>query len=301
MEQLIKACAPYKILSGDRKSGRLSHAYMLYFRDGKNLREALKLFACEFFGAEEGTSLNARIKHESLTDLKIYPEEGKKITADGVSALIEDSALKPTELKKKLYIICGFEEASPLVQNKLLKTLEEPLECIHFLLGVTSLAPVLDTVRSRVKILEIPPFSEQQILSALERRGESELNESAAKSANGILGDAENIVEGGWYKEIHAAAEKICAVAKAGEAAEVAAQYGDIKYKKELLREMLRLYFSALASGEGSAAGHSKSALIYAVEKITEANADLKFNAYFQGLLYDFMLGVIERDEKTHN
>lgn len=301
METLLKNSAQFKILTGDRKANRLSHAYMLFFRDAKNLRDALKYFACGFFGAEEGDPLYARIFRETLPDLKVYPEQGKKITADGVSALIEDSALKPTELTKKLYIICGFDEAAPLVQNKLLKTLEEPPEGVHFLLGVTSLAPVLDTVRSRVKILEIPPFTGEQILSALERRGHSGLNAAAAESCGGILGDAENMVEGGWFEEVREAAEKICAATDPEEIAYLAAEYGDTKYKRELLGEMQRQYFYALTSGGGCANKHKRSALIYAAEKISKANADLKFNAYFQALLYDFMLSVIKADEKPHN
>lgn len=301
MEKLIKQTTAYKIFAGDRRGGTLSHAYMLRFRDGKNLRAALKLFAAEFFGAEKDTALYNRIMHESLTDLTIYPEEGKKISVDGVSALIGDSALKPVELGKKLYIICGFDDASPLVQNKLLKTLEEPLGGIHFLLGVTSSAPVLETVLSRVKMLDIPPFTDAQIYDALERQGHNELNAAAAESSGGVLGDAENIINGGWFKEVYDAATEICGVMRVADIAAVAQKYGDTKHKKELIAEMQRQYFTALTKGTGSGAKHAKPALLYAVEGCAEANADIKFNAYFQGLLYEFMLGVILCDEKQHN
>lgn len=297
MEKLIKETTAYRILSGDRLGNKLSHAYMLHFEDARNMREALKLFAIEFFGAG-GTSLSQRILNESYPDLKIYPEVGKKIAADGVSEIIEDSALRPVEGTKKLYIICGFEQSSALIQNKLLKSLEEPLEGIHYLLGVTSLAPVLDTVKSRVKLLEIPPFSERDIFEALERRGHSELNKEAARSANGCLGAAENIVEGGWYSDVRDAAEKICFTTRVGEVGEVAAEFGDTKYKAELLSEMQRLYFSALTEGGRLAGVLCKPALIFALEKINGANADVRFNAFFQGLLYDFMLDVIEENNK---
>ena len=298
MEKLIKNTTAYKILSGDRQGDKLSHAYMLHFEDAKNMREALKLFALEFFGAEGKENLSHRILNESYPDLKIYPEVGKKIVADGVSEIIEDSALRPVEGDKKLYVICGFDQASTLIQNKLLKSLEEPLQGIHYLLGVTSLAPVLDTVKSRVKLLEIPPFSEKEIFAALERKGHSELNKEAAKSANGCLGAAENIVEGGWYSEIRAAAEKICFNTEIGEIGQIAAEFGDTKYKAELLSEMQRLYFSALTEGGRLAQILSKPALVFALEKLNGANADVKFNAFFQGLLYDFMLDVLEENNK---
>ena len=41
----------------------------------------------------------------------------------------------------------------------------------------------------------------------------------------------------------------------------------------------------------------AKPVLIYALEKLNAASADLKFNAYFHGLLYDFMLEVAEENK----
>lgn len=298
MDRLIKSTTAYRILSGERRENKLSHAYMLHFEDARNMREALKLFALEFFGSNEGDNLGHRILNESYPDFKIYPEDGKKIASDGIAEIIEDSALRPVEGERKLYVICGFDQASALIQNKLLKSLEEPLEGIHYLLGVVSLAPVLDTVKSRVKLLEIPPFSEEEIFEALERKGHNGINREAARSANGCLGAAENIIEGGWYSEICAAANKICFNTQVGDVGEIAAEFGDTKYKAELLSEMQRLYFTALTEGGRLAEVLCKPALIFALGKINGANADVRFNAFFQGLLYDFMLDVIEENNK---
>ena len=132
MESLLKGTTAYKILSGDRRSDRLSHAYMLDFPDVKNMRAALKIFALEFFGTDAGTTLGARILNGSYSDFKIYPQEGAKLTADVIGEILEDSVLRPVEGTKKLYAISGFENASALLQNKLLKTLEEPIEAFIF-------------------------------------------------------------------------------------------------------------------------------------------------------------------------
>lgn len=296
MERLLKNTTAYKIFSADRLSGKLSHAYMLHFADPKNLRAALKIFATEFFNAD--LSLAARIQSESYTDLKIYPAEDKKISVDGISEIIEDSALRPVEGDKKLYIITGFEGASALVQNKLLKTLEEPLPGIYFILGVTTVAPVLDTVLSRVKMLEVPPFTAEEIFSVLEREGKNPQNLAAAKSCNGVLGNAQNMVSGGWFKEVSEAAWEICSVNNVSQIADVVKKYGEIKYKQELLSEMQNIYFSALTEGGKLNTYLQKHTIIYALEQITRANADLKFNAFFAGLLYDFMLKVVKENDK---
>ena len=269
---------------------------MLDFPDRKNLKSALLLFALKFFGAEENSALGARILNGSYPDIKIYPAEDKKLTADAVAEILDDCAMRPVEGSKKLFLISDFDTASALLQNKLLKTLEEPLEGIHFLLGACSLAPVLDTVKSRVRLLEIPPFTEQQIYSALERKGHKEINAAAARSANGVLGIAENMAAGGWFEETLNAAKEICSVTRVGDIGETAVKYGDTKYKNELLCEMQRLYFAALGGKEKLPL--LSPTLIYALERLNGAFADLKFNAFFQGLLYDFMLGVVKENEK---
>lgn len=301
MERLLKSTTAYNVLKGDALSGRLAHAYLLHFCDTANLRGALALFAALIFGAEENGPLFKKIAAGSLEEVKFYPEDGKKITVDGISEIIADSALKPAHGDKKLYVICGFESAGALVQNKLLKTLEEPPAGSYFLLGATSLSPVIDTVLSRVRLLEIPPFTEQQIFSALERGGANELNAAAAKSCNGVLGVAQNMVGGGWFAEISAAANKLCGVKDVGEIGALAAQYGETPYKSELLSEMQRLYFNALKNGEGAAANLKKSTLIFALERVTNACADLKFNANFQALLYDMLLSVVRFEGRARS
>ena len=176
--------------------------------------------------------------------------------------------------------------------------MEEPCEGVHFLLGASSLAPVLDTVKSRVKILSVPPFTEEQIYAALERAGHAEINAAAAISSGGILGVAENMAGGGWFEEVLAAAEEICTTVRVGDIGAVAIKYGETKYKTELLCEMQRHYFSSL-NGEGKAAKVlSTAAIVYALEELNGAFADLKFNANFQGLLYDFLLKVVKENKK---
>lgn len=304
MKQLISGTTAYGIFSRDAASGRLSHAYMLHLNDAGNLRYVLKRFALSFFGLNENDVDGRRIMNETLVDCHIYPGEGKKINTEAVNELLAESALQPLEYDKKLFVISGFNEATALIQNKLLKTLEEPPRGVYFLLGVTTTAPVLDTVKSRVKTLTIPPFTESQIYSALCRRGDNSLNREAAKSCGGIFGAAENMVDGSWFGEIVSAAGEISSATDLDKAGAAALKYGEIKRKNELLTELGLIYHTALCEKtQGLNSGKvarlwSTSALIYAVERVDRAAVELKFNAFFQGLLYDLMLGIIEENNK---
>lgn len=301
MEELISRTAAYRIFAGDKAADRLSHAYMLYFNDAANLRNALKQFALVFFGCGKNERNGRLIEAEGLADLKIYPKPEKKLTVDAAAEIVDDAFLQPVEGDKKLYIISGFEEASALFQNKLLKILEEPPKNVYFLLGTLSLAPVLDTVKSRVKTLEIAPFSQTEIFQALERAGTNPENARVAAACGGVLGAAQNMLRNEKYCEIRQAAAQICSADTIAKAVDVALKYGDTKFKAELLTEMQRTYFSELeryAKDINYNGALKKGAVVYAIESVNKAFTDMKFNANFSTLLYDFTLRVASENEK---
>lgn len=303
MRQLLQSTTAYGILSRDCATGRLSHAYMLYFQDGANLRFTLKYFALALFGVDESSREGSLIMNEGFADVKVYPAEGKKPAVPDADEIAEDSALKPLEGAKKLFIFTDFDQASALVQNKLLKLLEEPPAGVYFLLGVTSLAPVLQTVRSRVRVIEIQPFAEGDVLSALNRMGgDGKLNALAAASCSGIFGQAVAMVSGDWFREILSAAEEICAADTLAKAGEVSLKYADVKRKQELLRQMGRIYFSklkeCLSPGDICGSVWTRPALLYAVNAVDRAVEEDKFNANFSALLFNLTSGVITENDK---
>ena len=122
MEQLIKGSTAYKIFCREAEAGRLAHAYMLSFNDPANLRRALTVFALRFFGVAEADRTGGQIVRGTYPDCKLLPEEGKKFNAEAAVALIEDCAMRPAAGDRKLYLISSFDECSPVVQNKLLKS-----------------------------------------------------------------------------------------------------------------------------------------------------------------------------------
>ena len=307
MEILIKNSTAYKIFCREADAGRLAHAYMLSFEDGANLREALKIFALKYFSTAAEERCGGQIMREVYPDCKIYPEPGKKFNAEAAVALIEDSAMRPTVGEKKLYIISSFEDCSPIVQNKLLKVIEEPPAGVGFILGATTLSPVLSTILSRVRLLEIAPFTQQQIFEALERRQPGgELNRLAAESCGGVFGDAVALAAG-QFSEIHAAAAEILSATDAAKAGALSLKYADTKLKKPVIAEIQRLCYRAARTGvcggadseeKKIAAAWSLPALIKGAEIYGGALRDIKFNAYYSALLYGAMLSMIEENTR---
>ena len=120
------------------------------------------------------------------------------MTAELAATIAEESILRPVEGEKKLFVLDAFHTVTPLVQNKLLKLLEEPPEGVYFLAGAAAEHTVLPTVLSRACRLAVAPFPEEAVAAALSRMhgGERGIAEAAAASG-GIYSVAEDLLAGG--------------------------------------------------------------------------------------------------------
>ncbi|MBR2614724.1 MAG: hypothetical protein IKC71_03915 [Clostridia bacterium] len=168
----IKKTTAFNIVKKDKENGSLSHAYLLTVNDKVFLKDYLKAFAklicCEESGVCETCRTCTLIESEKHLDVTFLPKEKAILTAD-IDSLIENAYIKTFEGGKRLFILSHAENMNAVSQNKLLKILEEPPENVYILLGVVSDYPLLQTVKSRVKKLEIPPFSKEELFSLLEK------------------------------------------------------------------------------------------------------------------------------------
>ena len=314
MQTLLKQTRAYGLIKTEEERGGLSHAYLLLFDDARNLRDALKTFVKPFFScSEEKTEAEKRrsalIDNETFSDCLFFPENEKKFMVEDAERITEESTLKPVEGEKKAFVISGFDFATPAAQNKLLKLLEDPPEGVVFLLGACTSYPVLSTVLSRVKTIEISAFQPTEIESCLARNygGRYEMNdyELCAAASGGSLGVAQDMLDSGAYKELISEAFSLCLSTPATLPA-IVKKVGDTKRKKELLsllrivfRDALLLKTASLGKGNDSALAqkislkseisrlqtlaktYSQTALVFAQEAISKAEKEITFNAYF--------------------
>lgn len=312
MIELLQNTQAHRLLKRECEGNACSHAYLLLFDDGRNLRTALKEFAKLLFSAsedgyEELTEDKKRIAklidEESYADCLFYPTEGKKLAVEDAESIREESLLSPIEGERKVFVLGDFAEANTQTQNKLLKLLEEPPKGVVFLLGATTAYPVLQTVLSRTKKLEILPFPIPAIENALHRIYDNKYDnatlELCAATSGGVLGEAQNILEGGYYGSLIESAFHLC-LCDDGKLPVAVRAVGEIKHKKELL-SLLRLIFrdallvktankactkSVLLRSEKEkiekiAGKYTISALLYAQEALSDAELQVQFNAVF--------------------
>lgn len=193
---LIRRTNAYKVVENDKKNG-LFHAYLLLSKDEKYLKEDMKAFAklimCQNGGCGE-CRVCRLIDKENHADVKFLPENGDKILTEDINALIEESYVKPLEEDKKLFLIVGAEKMPAVAQNKLLKTLEEPPKNVIILIGATNEYALLPTVRSRVKTLAVPLYTDEELIGALKEKCPDENKLRLAVSCgDGTLGRAEDL------------------------------------------------------------------------------------------------------------
>ena len=207
MERLWQSTRAYALVKGEKEKDALSHAYLLLCEDERNLRALLKTFAKLLFepASEEQTlRRNKLIDSESFSDCLFFPENGKKLAVEDAEKIREESTISPVEGERKVFVLGDFAQANIQTQNKLLKLLEEPPKGVIFLLGASSAYPVLQTVLSRSKQLEILPFPIEEITLALTRiygnKYDKQTLALCAAASGGVLGEAQSMLEGGNYK-----------------------------------------------------------------------------------------------------
>lgn len=171
LKSLVKSTSAYKIIKNDLQQGKLSHAYLVLCQDGENLKKYLTEITKLLFCKEQDPCDSCRacnlIEQNMHPDAQFFPKQGENVLVEEVNAIIQDTFVKPFESDKKVFVLQNGQTMNLSSQNKLLKTLEEPPKNVHIIIGATSEYALLPTIKSRVKKLQIPVFSHEQLFDAL--------------------------------------------------------------------------------------------------------------------------------------
>lgn len=176
---------------------RVPHALLFTGPDGIGKTSAAKTFAAGLLcvGQAEkpcGECISCRqISSNTNPDLLIARPTGASIKIDQVRELQREASLAPYHGERRVAIIEGAECMTTQAANSLLKTLEEPLGNIVFILVSNARQQLLDTIISRCRVLNFHPLSYQVMCQALSARGFSSMQtETAARLSGGRMGSA---------------------------------------------------------------------------------------------------------------
>lgn len=208
---LVGQKAAVELLSRSIEKGRVGHAYLFSGERGCGKTSAARIFAralncterqsCEPCG--QCVSCRAISAGESLSVIEMDGASNNSV--DDVRELKENVALIPMGSKYKVYIIDEVHMLSQAAFNALLKTLEEPVENVIFIMATTEPHKVPVTIRSRCQHIAFHRIRPEDIYVRLkevcEQEGlnmdhvEQEALYEIARQADGALRDALSMLE----------------------------------------------------------------------------------------------------------
>ena len=186
----VRESSAYRSIAADIDRGEFSHAYFILSEDKDAVDALFTLIAMKAY-CKDACGVCAechKVLVRSKPDVKYLAEGKENFTVAEMAEVTEDAGMTAFEGGRKLYFFKNFENLADAPQNKLLKTLEEPFDKVHFILSASSTATVLPTILSRVKQVTLSAFSTESVRNALVKSGvPADRAERGARLSQGSL------------------------------------------------------------------------------------------------------------------
>lgn len=149
---------------------KLSHAYLIVGKTNTDLEkdaiELAKKILCEKEYKKNCIECNTckKINNGNHTELKIISNNEKNIKIEEIKELKYNFQKKGMTKGRRVYIINGGEKLTHEAANAMLKFIEEPSEKTYAIITTKNIEKVLETIKSRCRIIYINHKNEGQEL-----------------------------------------------------------------------------------------------------------------------------------------
>lgn len=155
-------------------SGRVSHAYLFTGPAGSNKTAAAYAFAqallCKDHGCRTCDDCR-RIERRKHPDVHFYAPEGAQgYLIEQIREIVSGVSLAPIRAKGKIYILDRVDLLGVSAANAFLKTLEEPVEGVTFILLGRTREAVLPTIVSRCQVVPFRHIPAREAAGILSRK-----------------------------------------------------------------------------------------------------------------------------------
>lgn len=310
---LFKNTDAYKILCEEKRRGALSHAYLFITPDRAALKAYLiataKTILCESDRPCGVCRAEKLIDAEANPDVIAYPKGGGDVKTEDINSLISEAFVKPLESDYKIFIINDADTMNASAQNKLLKTLEEPPKNVIILLGAASEFPLLPTVKSRVKKLDVPRLSDEVLFNVLrsEAPDEKRLREAIAAADGTVVGVLTLYGDEEFSKISELAVQVLLSMKSSKEVLEYSSKVNSLKTDFGVFLDVLQVKLSdalkilsdekprgGMTREDIMAAGFNCGSVIGALESVVKAAERKKFNATTTMLADWLLMQILE-------
>lgn len=137
------------------KSSGLSHAVLIFAKEGCGANHFAKLLAADIIGADSDSM--RLIEEDAHGQVQIIRGSGAsgQIKVDSVRAINDNVNFSSLGGEKRVVIIENCENFNLSSANALLKNLEEPKDDITYILTSTDTSKILSTIRSRCQVFSL--------------------------------------------------------------------------------------------------------------------------------------------------
>jgi len=137
------------------KSAKLSHAVLIFAKEGCGANFFARLLAADIIGADKDSfHLIEQNAHGQVQIIRGSGASGQ-IKVDSVRAINENVNFSSLGGEKRVVIIENCENFNLSSANALLKNLEEPKDDITYILTTTDTSKILSTIRSRCQVYSL--------------------------------------------------------------------------------------------------------------------------------------------------
>ena len=160
-------------LRQDAVNGSLSHSVLLISMDDFALNQTAKLLAQTLMCVEADKPCLLcqeckKIEHNNNVDVITFPQKSNVIGKEEIETLMDLVYQAPYASDKKIVILKNVDTIDVRMQNKLLKTLEEPPKNTYFLLLASSDINILQTIKSRCRMVYLKHTNSQTLIEVLQ-------------------------------------------------------------------------------------------------------------------------------------
>jgi DNA polymerase III subunit delta' len=214
--QLLGQAFARRILDAALVSDRVASAYLFEGPPGCGKKTAAVELAAALV-APDNAEGRRRILAGLHPDVRVFEPMGASYKVDQVRALAKETALRPVEGSRRVFVLDRVEAMNDASFNALLKSIEEPPAGLHWVLVTTQRSKILPTITSRCQAVRFHPLDQDSLRAVLER----ELKVDAARAKDlAALGNG-SVKLAAWFegedgKALLAQAESFMEAAAAG-------------------------------------------------------------------------------------
>lgn len=302
-------------------NGTATHAYLVVSSSGDMphiLSQCAKILLCARHGCDSCDTC-AKITKGVHNDSILLPRDRvkNKLVVEDISYMIDECYKRPVDNSScRVFGIDATNSmggvGATLWQNKLLKTLEEPVDDTYILVGVRSSVGVLPTVLSRCQLLVDEGTGYTNTFNHLTNSGlRQDIARLAATLSHGNIDSALTIVaDPSYYSVYQLIVDMLCHMNSTTDSLAYVSQIlSQDSYKDKLLLVLTAVIREALVCRidmglatldiqpqqlEGICANYSMSACVGIIELINKANIQLSNNGNYTLIVDRLVVGMLE-------